>query len=349
MAEILLRELSNADIDWMTSVGTQTQIPQGTTILKPYERPEAFHILLDGELSLMGTGKGSQPSKKIATLVSGDAFGESTLFNAPLPIEVRAEQDVRLFSITQSQLADKLAKDTTFSGHFHRAIALILSDRLRKIYAAPDQLRFSSNQAVKEAMFVFGELRDSDIDWLMSVGQIQQYSAPDDFLVQAGRPVEALYIVLSGQFSVFVFDGDHNPNPFAVCFECPYETASTMNLVTSISKGEMAGTIAFLDFSPHLFSIKTNEDAMVLRVPRPQLAAKLLQDMSFSSRFHRIVCLQLLDLFQTSMGHLGLVDEGPEDIDEGVLGDEIDIEALQQASQGAARFNWMLKQLGTVS
>ena len=351
MAEILLRELNNADLDWMLSVGTQTQVTAGKTVMAPYARPEAFHILLDGELAFLGKRPEQNNPQEIARLTSGEVFGEATLFNAPLPLEVKATQDARLFSITQTQLAAKLATDITFSGHFYRAIALILSNRLRNIYSATDQLTFSGHQAVKEAMFVFGELRDSDIDWLMSVGQIQQYSAPDDLLVQAGRPVEALYVVLSGQFSLLAFDSNCTPNPFAVCLECPYETASTMNLVTTLSKGAMAGTIAFLDFRPHLFTIRASSDAMVLRIPRPQLAAKLLQDMSFSARFHRILCLQLLELLQTSMGHLGLrplSDTAEVEVDEGVLGDEIDMDGLQQASQGAARFNWMLQQLGTV-
>ncbi|NEQ96897.1 MAG: cyclic nucleotide-binding domain-containing protein [Cyanothece sp. SIO2G6] len=347
MAEILLKELSNADIDWLVSVGSTAQVAAGTTLFKGGEYPEMFHIILDGEVSLLGSAKG-EDLREIARLGSSDVLGVSPLFKTHLQLEAKAATDVRLFSLSQKQLAAKLASDITFKAHLYRAIALILSDRLRQIYATPDQLRFANNQAAKEAMLVFGELRDSDIDWLMSVGKIQQYSAPDDFLVQAGRPVEALYIVLSGQFAVHVFQGSRAPDPISVCFECPYKMADTMSVVTHLTKGQMAGTIAFLDFRPHLFSIRTTDDAMVLRIPRPQLAAKLLQDMNFSARFHRILGLQLLDLLQASMGHLGHdVPSEDEELDE--MDGEIDMEALQSASQGAVRFNWMLKQLGTIS
>ncbi|MEB3233582.1 MAG: cyclic nucleotide-binding domain-containing protein [Leptolyngbyaceae bacterium] len=348
MAESLLKELSNADIDWMFSVGKISQVAVGTTIIQANECPDKFYIILDGEVVLSGRAKGETTSQELIHLGSSDVLGVSPLFKATLPFEAKAATDVRLFSLSQDQLAVKLAADVTFKAHLYRAIALILSDRLRKIYATPDQLRFANNQAAKEAMVVFGELRDSDIDWLISVGKIKQYSAPDDFLVQAGRPVEALYIVLRGQFAVHVFQGSRAPDPISVCFECPYKMADTMKVVTNLSKGQMAGTIAFLDFQPHLFSIRTTDDAMVLRIPRPQLAAKLLQDMDFSARFHRILGLQLLDLLQTSMGH-GEPDPASSGGTLGEIDGEIDMESLEHASQGAVRFNWMLKQLGTMS
>ncbi|MGK7888702.1 MAG: cyclic nucleotide-binding domain-containing protein [Leptolyngbyaceae cyanobacterium] len=346
MTEILLKELSNADIDWMFSEGNTSQVPAGTVLVKSNECPDQFHIILDGEVSLSGLTQGESTPQDIARLGSSDVLGVSPLFKTMLPFEAKAATDVRVFSLSQEQLASKLAADVTFKAHLYRAIALILSDRLRTIYASPDQLRFANNQAAKEAMVVFGELRDSDIDWLMSVGTIQQYSAPDDFLVQAGRPVEALYIVLSGQFAIHTFEASRAPAPISVCFECPYKMADTMSVVTNLTKGQMAGTIAFLDFRPHLFSIRTTDDAMVLRIPRPQLAAKLLQDMDFSARFHRILGLQLLDLLRASVGHAHS-EPGSEELDE--FGGEIDLEALEHASQGAVRFNWMLKQLGTIS
>lgn len=344
MSEVLLRELSNADVDWMVSVGEQQHFAQGTAILNAYERPESLYILLDGAIAITGVNQNGQATT-LTHVPQGGVFGIATLLDAPLPLAFRAEADCRVLAISHDLLADKIRKDTAFSGHFYRAIALILSERLRTIYASPDQLRFSDKQPMKEAMVVFGELRDSDVDWLMSIGRIQQFGA-EDFLVQAGRPVESLYIILSGQFSVAVFEGDCNP--FSVCFDCPVQTASTMDVVTYLSKGSMAGTIAFIDFRPNLFTIRAVNDAMALCIPRPQLTIKLLQDLGFAARFHRVVSLQLLALLDTSIAHLGLnasSDTG-ETIDEGVLGDEINLEGLHQVSQGSARFTWMLQQLG---
>jgi bacteriocin-type transport-associated protein len=346
MTEVLLRELSNADLDWLIETGEQQSVLMHTVLLQPSQESEQVYLLLNGALTMTATSVAGEPLA-IARLTSGEMVGEAPLLVlTPLAVTVTAEQDSIVLAIPGQALHLKLQQDMTFAAHFNRAIALMLSERLRRMYEMPDQLRYAKGEAVKEALFVLGELRDSDIDWLTTAGQVQRYD-PDDFLLQAGRPVDALHIILDGAFAVSVMDETYDP--FNICFECPIQTASTMNVVATLGKGEMAGTVAFLDFRPLPVTIRAVDDSLVLSVLRQTVVTKLQQDNGFAARFYRVVAVQLTHTLQTVMRHLGCesqVYQQGMDLDDTKFDDELDLDTLQQMSHGAARFNWMLKQLG---
>jgi bacteriocin-type transport-associated protein len=366
MTEVLLQELSNADVDWLIATGRQQQISAGTILLEPRESPEAVHVLLDGALTLQvphsdadcaddslqagSASAGNGGADEIARLSRGEMVGETLLFNArPIAAVVRAVENSIILSIPRSQIVQKLQQDIGFSAHFYRAIALILSERLRHMLEMPGQLRLVAEQPVKDALYVFGELRDSDLDWLTAVGHLEKL-APRQVLIQAGRPVDALHIILGGLLSVAVVEGDFNP--LTVCFECVEKNASLQKVISYKSKGEMSGTISFLDFRPSPVTVRAVDESLVLSIPRSQLAMKFQQDLGFASRFYRVLAIQLLEILQTAIGLLGCPQQmygQHQDMDDDVeYDDELNLDALHQVAQGAARFNWMLKRLGVV-
>jgi hypothetical protein len=111
----------------------------------------------------------------------------------------------------------------------------------------------------------------------------------------------------------------------------------------------MVGTISFLDFRPSLILVTALKESLLLAIPRPQLVAKLQQDMGFASRFYRILAIQIAENLQAAISLMGCGQQlynREMDMEEAMeYDDELDAESLQQVSQGAARFNWMLKQL----
>jgi bacteriocin-type transport-associated protein len=359
---VLLSELSNTDIDWMVGVGERQTVTAGTALVAPGTTPNAVYLLLNGSLSLaippaahghgaMSTMNDPCGEQEITRLIQGEIVGETPLFNIRPIAVVRAIEESMVLSIPQHQLATKLRHDVSFSAHFYRAIALILSERLRQILEKPGQLNLATNQPVKEALFVFGELWDSDIDWLVAVGYLQKFAAGQT-LIQAGRPVDALHIILDGLVSVNKHEMDDN-NLLTLCFECMDAKAQSQTVVARVSKGEMGGMSSFLDFRPLPVTLQAVNEALVLTIPRSQLVSKLQQDMGFASRFYRILAIQLTDILQTVMSQMGCShqsyseDRGMDDDME--YDDELNMESLQNISHGAARFNWMLKRLGVGS
>jgi bacteriocin-type transport-associated protein len=288
--------------------------------------------------------------QEITRLYQGEIIGEAPLFNLRSLAVVRAVEQSMVLAIPQQRLLTKLRQDVVFSAHFYRAIALILAERLRQIIEKPGQRNLMPNQPVKEALFVFGELWDSDVDWLTAVGHLQKIPA-GEVLIQAGRPVDALYIILDGLLSVNKSDNDNDL--ISLCFECSEAQAKSQVVVARSTKGELAGMTSFLDFRPQPVTLRAVKESLVLAIPRQQLTNKLQQDMGFASRFYRVLAIQLTNLLQMVMGQMGCSQQSYSDEmsmdDDMNYDDELNLDSLQQLSQGAARFNWMLDRLGVGS
>lgn len=360
MADTLLKELSNVDIDWIIASGQQKQVASGTVLLHPRSGVDAVYLLVEGALTVNiprndGRSKESLlPShlqeQEITRLQRGEIVGETVLFDIPTaPAVVRAVEDSIVLLIPHQQLAGKLRQDSCFSAHFYRAIALLLSERLQQMLTMPKQLRAASDQPLKEALFLFGELQDSDVDWFVAVGQLEKL-APNKILIPAGRPLDALYIILDGLLSVGVHEED--VNMLALCFECVEKSAASQTIIERLSRGEMSGTISFLNPAPSPVTIRAIEESMVLAIPRSQLTIKLQQDTGFASRFYRVLAIQLSETLQTAielMGHPQQRYQEREKMDQRIeYGDELNLDSLNQVAQGAARFNWMLRRLGVM-
>lgn len=351
MAEILLQELSNADIDWMVTTGQQEKIMAGTLLLQPGKNPDAIYLLLDGALALMAPENSECQGREITKLLRGEVVGIATLLDAnPTSSAVKVDQDSVVLKITRSQMQEKLQQDRRFAAHFYRAIALILAERLRRMYERPELLSFEEDQSAKEALFLFGELQDGDIDWLISSGRVEKL-APGNVLLHAGRPVDALHIVLDGLLSIAVPEGEYDS--LALCFRGLERSTRPQQIIANLSKGELPGISACLNFQPLPVTIRAVNEALVFTVPRQQLVVKLQQDVGFASRFYRVIALQVLDLLRTVMDHLGCTQKTytqHQEMDENVeYEDELDLDDLHQMSQGANRFNWMVKRLGVGS
>ncbi len=357
MASIFLKELSNIDLDWLIATGQQRRISAHTTLLQARQEPESFSLLLDGVLSLsipQASCDAADMDQEIIQFLRGEVIGETLLLNLhPANAVVKAAKDSIVLSVLQSQLITKLHQDLNFSTHFYRAIALILSARLQQVLTMPNQLRAATNQPVKEALLIFSELRDSDVDWLMTTGHLEKVAA-GKILVQAGRPLDALHFVLDGRLSVGVCQEEMNP--LMLCFECPEETASGQKVIGYLSRGEMNGASHFLEFNPAPVTVRAVSESLVLSIPRSQLVIKLQQDMGFASRFYRVLATQLAENWQKVIGLMGCpqqVYHQAENMGDGMdndrkYDDELDLDSLDQVAQGAARFNWMLKQMGVV-
>jgi len=361
MTDILINELSNTDINWLIAAGQQQQITTGTVLLQARETPRALYLLLDGILSMnvspnrhdcadASPDSASQENEEITRLSRGEIIGETLLFNIqPLATIVKAVENSIVLLIPQHKLTAKLQQDNHFSTRFYRSIALILSKRLQQMLSMPDQLRAAMDQPIKEAIFLFGELQDSDADWLVAVGHLEKL-APNTVLIQAGRPIDTLYIILDGLLSMAVYEGDINP--LTLCFECVEKNAGIQKVIDYLSRGEMSGAISLLNLSLPPITVRAIEESLVLAIPRSQLAMKLQQDMGFASRFYRVLAIQLLQTLQTAIELLGCPQQmlqAHSDMDEAMeYDDELNLDSLNQVAQGAARFNWMLKRLGVM-
>jgi len=173
---------------------------------------------------------------------------------------------------------------------------------------------------MRKSLMMMGILDDSDVEWLTACGE-QQYIAAGTVLIQEGRPIDALYILLDGRLAVSV--GSMKQEPIAV-----------------LLSGEVVGEISFVDSRPPLASVSAIEDSHVLAIWRVKLLAKIDRDPSFAARFYKSLAAFLADRLRSVTGRIG--DRGQSHAD---AADELNDDIMDHVSLAAVRFDNMLKRL----
>ncbi|NJL87245.1 MAG: hypothetical protein HC886_16730 [Leptolyngbyaceae cyanobacterium SM1_1_3] len=219
MTDTLLRELSNTDLDWMITRGSREKFPAGHVLLSPRVPSNDLFLVIAGRLSQSFASADAVnvvPEGVLSDeLAQGEVIGFGPLFDIADSTVVQTLEESLILSLPIVKVKEKLAGDIAFAAHLYRAIAVMLSRRLRCIFEHSNRLQYWGRSA-KEVLSVFGELRDSDVDWLVSFGQTETIAA-DRVLLQAGRPVDAFYILLDGQMAISAPEGDFNP--LYLCFQ----------------------------------------------------------------------------------------------------------------------------------
>jgi CRP-like cAMP-binding protein len=362
MSDVLLRELSNADIDWLATTGQRQTLAATDILIYPEQPLDALYLLLEGHLTVclpdrrsLQQGKPTcDRNAKLAQVSRGELLGESWLFNTTPTALVSADDAAVVLSIPKTSLAQKLQTDMGFAAHFYRALALILSERLRLMFEKPDQLRYGTQQIIKEALIVFSELHDSDIDWMISAGTVQKIQ-PNQVLLRSGRPVEALYTLLDGQLAITLTS--HQSDPLALCCQGLDQASQDQPPIAYISRGGLPGISSFLEFQPLPVTIRATRQSQVFSIPRQRIAIKLQEDVGFASRFYRVMATHMANLLKvmvTLIGDRSAPASAPsteqsskhENLHENLAEEELDLDTLQQVCQGGTKFDWMLKQLG---
>jgi CRP/FNR family transcriptional regulator, cyclic AMP receptor protein len=132
---------------------------------------------------------------------------------------------------------------------------------------------------MKQVFYLFGQLSDTDVDWLANTGNKQVIPAGET-LVQEGSEVGAVYIVLRGKFSV---------------------STHARGEVSVLAWGEIAGEMSFVDGGPATASLIAMESSEVLKIGHRRLTQRIQREAGFSGRFYRATTLALADRLREQM------------------------------------------------
>lgn len=175
---------------------------------------------------------------------------------------------------------------------------------------------------MRKALYILGQLNDSDVEWLAKHGSRRQLG-DGDIVVHEGRALDALFITLSGRFRVSLRDGQE---------------------VALLGAGEVVGEIAFVDAAPPSATVSAAGQATVLALPKTALEHRLAADPPFAARFYRALAIFLADRLRATTRRLGYGGVG--DLDsETVLEDELDVGVLDTVAQAGDRFTRLLATL----
>lgn len=174
---------------------------------------------------------------------------------------------------------------------------------------------------MRKVLFIFSDLTDTDVDWLAAVGKRKEFAA-GAVLIEEGKAIDEVYILLEGELSVSV--KARGPEPIAI-----------------LNQGEIVGELSFLDSRPPSATVAVQTESVVLAIPRDQLSSKLERDTRFAAHFYRALGVFLATRLRNSMAGVGYGTTDSLDPDEDSV-DEIDPELLESISLAAKRFEVLL-------
>jgi CRP-like cAMP-binding protein len=178
---------------------------------------------------------------------------------------------------------------------------------------------------MRKVLFILGQLTDEDVDWLARIGKMEKIKAGET-IIQRGKDIENIYIVIEGSLSVF-FTSDLS-NPAALRYP-----------------GEMVGEMSFIDSRPPSATVGSDEGALVLRIPKTLLQGKLDEDKGFAARFYRSTSMLLSDRLRQLAKRLARLEPGVPAEFADVMEDELDPNVLEGVSFAGNRFDRMVKSL----
>jgi bacteriocin-type transport-associated protein len=181
---------------------------------------------------------------------------------------------------------------------------------------------------MRKVLFILSELADGDVDWMIHNGT--KTTVPTGtVLIEEGKPIEVLFVVLDGQLAVSL-------------------AALGGQEIARLQSGEILGELSFLDSRPPSASVTAVQDSTVLSIQRASLTEKLEADPAFAARFYRALGVFLASRLRKSQQRLGY--EGDRILDDEIEHeDELDPGVLENVALAGARFDWMLKRLRQAS
>jgi bacteriocin-type transport-associated protein len=176
---------------------------------------------------------------------------------------------------------------------------------------------------MKKVFFLLGELDDDDIDWMVAIGRREEVAA-GTVLIEEGKPIDTLHILLEGTLSVSV-------------------SALEGKTIARLTSGAVVGEMSFADARPPSATVQAVENSLVLCIRREDLVAKLKEDEGFASRFYRAIAIFLSTRLRGTVRYLGYAkgqllneDSSPEDLSP---------EIIDNVPLAKARFDWLLRRL----
>lgn len=162
----ILGDLDDDDVEWLLATGERRRVPTGTAIIDEGRPPRALFLVLDGMLAV--TTK-AMNGGEVGRFGCGNLAGEMSFVDAlPPSATVRAVEDALVLAIPREALSHRLQNDPAFAARFYRAVARLLSERLR----AANQSRAGVTQVqLDESVQDSDELDVTSMDTVFLAGQ----------------------------------------------------------------------------------------------------------------------------------------------------------------------------------
>jgi CRP/FNR family cyclic AMP-dependent transcriptional regulator len=181
---------------------------------------------------------------------------------------------------------------------------------------------------MRKVLFLFGQLNDNDVEWMLRAGA-RRFVRAGEILIEQGVPVDAVFILLEGRLAVHL-----------------QSRKGPEREIARLNAGEIVGEMSFVDARPPSANVRALEDSTVFALAKSALNAKLAADSGFAARFYRALAIYLSTTVRErhrALGNSGtgeVLEAGEEDDV-----DELDANVLDGVYLAGERFERMVKRV----
>jgi CRP/FNR family cyclic AMP-dependent transcriptional regulator len=179
---------------------------------------------------------------------------------------------------------------------------------------------------MRKVLFLFGQLNDDDVEWMLTAGT-KRFVPAGGVLIRQGVPVDAVFILLEGTLAVWLKSRRGPERELA-----------------RLSAGEIVGEMSFVDARPPSATVKALEDSTVFALSKAVLNRKLAADSGFAARFYRALAIYLSTTVRERHRDLAPGAGGESDAEEDDA-DELDPNVLDGVYLAGERFDRMVKRV----
>lgn len=173
---------------------------------------------------------------------------------------------------------------------------------------------------MRKVLFLFGELRDTDVDWFARTGRNLRVD-PGMFLMHQGQADPYLYIILDGEMDIVV-PGIGN--------------------IAVIEAGEVVGEMSFVSDLLPSADVIAKTPCRVLAIEREALRNLIEDDPEFGLRFYRALAVFLADRLRGTVQRLGY---GANTANDEPPMHELDDNLLETVYMAGLRFERLVEQV----
>jgi len=129
-ATTLLEQFTDADVDWMLDTNEERHVGAGEQVIVAGRPVDAIYVVLEGVLAI----ERSDAARPLELVGPGGIVGEMSFVEQLTPTRtVSAQEASLLLVVPHSALRQRADDDEAFSSRLYRALAVLLSRRMRQL------------------------------------------------------------------------------------------------------------------------------------------------------------------------------------------------------------------------
>jgi CRP-like cAMP-binding protein len=180
---------------------------------------------------------------------------------------------------------------------------------------------------MRKVLFLFGQLNDDDVEWMLRAGR-KRFLPAGERLIEQGLAVDAVFILLEGGLAVRIRPRSGSERELA-----------------RLAAGEIVGEMSFVDSRPPSATVVAHQDSTVFALAKGALHAKLAADQGFAARFYRALAIYLSTTVRERHRAMEYGSQvPPADSGDDEAG-ELDAAVLDGVSLAGDRFDRMVKRV----